>query len=319
MEIVKAKQMKNEIENSKDKGNIQKFLLYMKKNGTCYLFLLPLILSVLLFAVYPMVSSFIYSFSDYTLYAPWISELSFDNYIKMFTSDWVHFGNALRITGIYTIISVPLMMVLSFLLALFLNHKLSGVKIFRTLYYVPMVIPAVVSALLWKNILDPSFGIANRIFEMLGLPKSDFVFGSKDALTSLIVLGLWGVGGTMILWLSALKNVPESLIESAKLDGAGSLRRLLVIILPMCSPIIFYNLIMAIITALQNFGSFAMVGGGGTDDSLMFIAVKIYIDAFAGYDLAYACAMGWFLFLIIALLTVVIFRSSKWVFYGEES
>ena len=201
-------------------------------------------------------------------------------------------------TGIYTVITIPLYMALSFLLALLLNSKIRGVGIYRMLIYLPVIIPVTVSGILWRNFTDADFGLANEILTGLGLGRYPFFESAATSMPSLIIMGLWNLGGGMVLWLSSLKNVPGNLYEAAEIDGAN------------------------IIGSLQTFGTVVTLtgGGGGEENSMLFFLMKIYNDAFniSGKTMGLACAESWVLFLIIALLTALVFKTSRWVFYGEE-
>lgn len=292
-------------------------LLYdFTKNWKAYMFMLPVLLGVLIFSVYPIISSLFFSFTDYNLaYPPY--NFGLQNYIKMFTTDWDKVGKALGITGLYTVITVPSMLILSFLLALFLSKARKGIGVIRTLFYIPVVIPAIVVSLLWVDILSPDSGIANTLLQALGLPTSRFLQSAESALPTVMVLNVWNIGGSLILWLSALKNVPAELKESAELDGAGRWKVLRHVVIPMCTPIIFYSLITSVIASLQSFGSYFMVKGGGTDDSLLFFSVKIYLEGFYSKRFGYASALSWLLFFIVGGLTLVMFKTGRWVHYEE--
>lgn len=295
----------------------KKGLLYdFKVNWKAYVFVLPMVLGVLIFSLYPILSSLFYSFTDYNIaYPPY--NPGFQNYIKAFTTDFPLVGKSIGITLLYTVISVPLTMVLSFLLALFLNRGAKGVGLFRVLFYTPVIIPGIVVSLLWVDIVDPVYGIANAIFGALGLPKGEFIYNPKTALATVIVIGLWNLGANMILWLSALKNVPSELKESARLDGAGAGRVLLHVTIPMCSSTVFYILVTAVISSLQTFGVYFMTGGGGTDDSLLFFGVKIYIEGFRSTRFGYACALSWIMFVLVGLFSGLLFKTNRWVYYED--
>ncbi|WP_251547915.1 carbohydrate ABC transporter permease [Pumilibacter intestinalis] len=292
-----------------------------------FAFILPVVLGVLIFSLYPMVVSLYYSFfKTYTgtTDLPFWTINGFNNfglfnYKRMFTIDsevWQSFG----ITFIYAVVSVPVCLILSFLIALLLNSKVKGIGIFRVIYYLPVIIPTTINGLLWADFYDVRFGLANQLLTSVGLPAGTFFTSANTALVTFMSLNLWTLGASMILWLSALKNVPASLIESAKLDGAGAFRRLVKIIIPMCTPILFYNIITGVIGALQMFGPvMTLMGqsGAGPDNALYFFAYKIYNTAFGAWEMGYACALAWFLFLIIAALTGLAFGTNKWVYYGD--
>lgn len=290
-------------------------------------FTLPVILGLLIFSLYPMVISLYYSFfKTYTgttnlpeFYINGFLNFGIFNYKKMFTMD-PEVWQSLGITFLYAVVVVPASLVLSFLVALLMNSKVKGIGVFRVVYYLPVIIPTTISGLLWADFFNVRFGLANQILTALGLPESRFLESADTALVTFMSINLWTLGASMILWLSALKNVPENLLEAAKIDGAGPFTRMFRITVPMCTPVLFYNLITGIIGALQTLGSvMTLMGdsGAGPDNSLLFYAYKIYGTAFMSYDMGYACALAWFLFVIIGGLTLLAFKTSKWVYYGD--
>ena len=283
-----------------------------------WVFIAPVILGILFFTFVPMIQSFYYSwFSDFTMLRP-PSGFGFDNLKRMFTFD-PSFWPALKNTFIYTIIMVPLTTVLSFALAMLLNVKRKGIGIFRTIYYLPVLIPAVAMGLIWRDIYHPTFGFGNSILTALGLPKSSFIYNKDTAMVSFMFTSIFSLGGAMITWLAALKNVPDTLYESAAIEGAGFFTKTFKITVPLCTPMIFYNMLLSIIGSLQMFGS-AFIIGGGPENSLLFYAVNIYNTAFQGsLRMGYACALAWVLFAIILFISLIYFKvSGKWVYYAED-
>ncbi|MDR0426554.1 MAG: sugar ABC transporter permease [Clostridiales bacterium] len=285
------------------------------------LFELPLILGLIIFTAYPVAESLRLSLYRYNGFDTNVFN-GFNNFKYMFANE-SQVKEVLRVFGntfIYCFVSVPLSLFLSYFLAMPLNKNFKGVGVFRLLIYLPVIIPSVVSALLYKDIFDVTYGVMNQIFGGLGLPQGTFFSHRSTAMATLIWAGMWNLGGGMILWLSAFKNIPASLYESAKIDGANPLRRTLAITLPMSTPMIFYNLVMNLINSMQIFNSMMITGGDGEgpEQSLYFIAVKIYNEAFQFFRMGYAAALSWILFLVVGLLTVVVFATSKWVFYGDE-
>ena len=231
-----------------------------------------------------------------------------------------HFFKSLGITFEYTLITVPLSMVLSFALAVLLNSNVKGIGIFRACCYLPVVIPVTIMGLLWSDFYNTRFGLANEILTSLGLPPSQFFDAAASSMPTLIFNSLWGLGGGMVLWLSSLKSVPKELYESANIDGANAFVRMFRVTIPMCTPIIFYNLVLNIISSLQNYANVMTLGipnGSGVDQCLYFYAYKIYETAFRGREMGYASALAWVLFVIIAALTALTFKTSKWVYYEE--
>ena len=284
-----------------------------------YLFICPVLLGILIFTYYPAVSSFIYSFQSYDGFSKfeWVG---LQNFVNLFTRD-METGTVFANTFLYTVITVPLGLFLGYLLALAASMKLKGISFFRVLFYLPCMIPSVASGVLWRDLLDPDFGIMYQIFSFFGLHPTFFTSAST-AMATLIWTTTWGCGGGMVLWLAAFKNIGPELYESARLDGANTFQCVTRITIPMSTPIIFYNLVTGIIGSLQVSTTLVMAGstgGRGPDNSLYFVAVKIYNDAFVRMgQMGYACAFGWVLFVIIGALTFVTFKTNKWVEYGEN-
>ncbi|PWM47943.1 MAG: ABC transporter permease [Bacillota bacterium] len=305
--------------NLKNRTKIENIKKIIKQDILGYIFILPVVLGILIFSIYPMFSSLYFSFFKYYNGIKPPSGFGIFNYQKLFIDPDVILS--LKITFTYAIVVIPLSLALSFILAMFLNQDLKGIGVFRVLCYMPVIIPATVLGLLFSDFFNVRFGLANKILSTLGLPTSLFFESSSSALITFMSTSLWGLGGSMILWLAALKNVPTTYYEAAKIDGASFFRRTFFITIPMCSNMIFYNLIMGIIGMLQTFSAvFTMTGGSaGPENCLLFFAMKIYYTAFSDWNMGYASALAWVMFLIIALLTGIVFKTSKWVFYGEDS
>jgi len=289
-----------------------------------WLFSSPLIIGLLVFTLTPMVCSLLWSFKDFngTTKDTWVG---LANYVKIFTGDY-QMGTVVKNTLIYTALSIPINLILSYLLAWLVNNKHKFTKFFRVLYYLPCVIPAVATGLLWTDMMDYDFGIFNKILTAIGLSK--FPFFSQESsnisftsMFSLLLMNCWSLGSGMILWLSAFKNIPSTLYEAAKIDGANAIQRFGHITIPLSTPIIFYNLVTSVIGTLQYTGTLIIAPrqGKGYDDSLYLYGVKIYFDAFKRGQIGYACSLSWLLCIVITILTVILFRSSKWVFYGENA
>lgn len=290
-----------------------------KRSLTGWLFASPVILGIIIYTYVPAVQSIVYSFFDYNLFNR-MDFVGFGNYIKLFAVDpdfWTVWFN----TGVYALISVPLNLVLGYFTALLANKKARGVFVYRLLFYLPCIIPGVASGLLWLDLFDAGpTGLINKILESVGLPRATFFSAQNTSLATLIFTNIWGVGGSMVIWLAAFKNIPIELYESANLDGASALRKIISITIPLSTPMIFYNLVTGIIGSLQVSSTF-IIGGGtgrGVGDSLYFIAVKIYHESFGGpFRMGYASALAWVLFLVIGVLTAVVFRTNKWVYYED--
>ena len=285
-----------------------------------WIFVLPLVVGMLVFTLYPVLKSLIYSFHRYND-ASVYEFIGFGNFRLMFTDDSEEILKVFSNTFLYAIITVPLNLFLSYFLAVIVNQKIRGVNVFRVLYYLPVVIPGVISGVIFSQMFDnTNFGLFNSVLKSLGRSEPfPFFTSEKTAMFSAVLMNFWTIGASMILWLSALKNIPQGLYEAAKIDGAGVWTRVFKITIPRYTPMIFYNLITSIIGALQTNATmvYAPNGGRGEGDSLYFIAVKIYTEFASGYY-GYASAVAWVLFVVIAILTFITFKTNKWVYTGDE-
>ncbi len=291
---------------------------FFKENGAGYVFMLPLVLGLAILTVYPVVQALIISFYEYDGFAT-ANYIGFDNFVRAFTIDtqfWKVVGN----TFLYAFLNVPFTMILSYLLALFVNKNIKGISVFRTLFYLPCVIPGIVMGVMWGDFMAYPSGAFNEIFAALGLPRFTFLSVASTSMASLFIMGLWGIGGGMILWLAALKNIPAAMYEAADIDGAGKAFVLFRITIPMSTTTIFYNLIVGVIGTLQiNSTLIFAPGGTGIDNSLYFFSVKIYKEAFQRSSMGYASALAWILAVVIGLITIVLFKTSGWVYAEDEN
>lgn len=270
------------------------------------------------FSVGPLLFSLIISFFQWGLLdAPVF--VGFRNYIQMFTIDPL-FLKSIQVTLTYALISVPASLVIAFLMAMLLNMKVKGMSLFRTLFYLPSVITGVAVSVVWMWVLQPDFGILNYFLGFLGIQGPDWLGNARWSLISLIIVSIWGsCGSQIVIYLAGLQNVPPALYEAADLDGAGNLRKLWNITLPMMTPTIFFNLIMGIIAAFRTFTQAYVMTAGGPSNSTMFYALYLYNKAFRDMQMGYASALSWILFIIIAFFTVLTFKSSSsWVYYESE-
>jgi multiple sugar transport system permease protein len=280
-----------------------------------WLFASPWIFGFLVFILGPMVWSFFMSFTDYNLFTwKWVG---LANYERMLTLDDL-VPKALLVTTKYALMSVPLHVICGFLLALLLNQKVKGLGIWRTIFYFPSVLSGVAVIILWILILNPQFGLINSMLRGIGIQGPNWL-GSPDwALTSLVLMSLWGVGGGMLIYLAGLQGIPTELYEAARVDGANSLQQLWFITIPMMSPIIFFNLVIGIISALQTFDTAFIATNGGPAWSTYFYMLHLFTIAFEELKMGYASALAWVLFVYIFILTLLVFRfGSAWVFYEE--
>ncbi|MDQ2999295.1 MAG: sugar ABC transporter permease [Chloroflexota bacterium] len=291
----------------------------LRNDLRAYLFVSPWILSLLVFTAYPMLASFYLSFTKYTVLNPpeWVG---LDNFTTMFTRDtlyWVAVWNTLY----YTLISVPLSLAVSLGLALLLNQRASGMGFYRTVYYLPSLMPGVAATLLWLVLLDPRLGLVNQVVHMLGLPKVGWLKSADWGKPGLILMSLWaGSGSGMLIFLAGLKDVPQSLLEAAMIDGANSWQRFRHVTLPLITPTIFFNLLIGIIGSFQVFGPAFVAGGTGNAvgplNSLLMYMLLLYRNAFRFFDMGYASAMALVMFVVLVLLSLLLVRTSNyWVHY----
>lgn len=282
---------------------------------------MPVILGLAIFTFVPMGKSLINSFL-LTTYEDGvkITSFSFDNYARMFDGSMnLDFLNALKQTLLFTAIDIPLKMTLSFCLALFLCKERKGVRLVRVLCYVPVIIPTIVSGLLWQTILRPRTGFFNLFLESIGAEQMTFFASETTSLPTFVFVGLFAIGSSMILWISQLKNIPSSVYEASDIEGAGFFQKLFKITIPLCGPTIFYVLITNIIGTLQIFDLAYIFKEPLNGQTLNFLVVYIFDQAFgANGDMGYASALSWVLFAIIAVLSGLVFVGKRWVVYGED-
>ena len=282
------------------------------------LFLLPWTIGFVIFTAYPMIVSFLYSFSIYHSKRP-LEWVGLDNYVRMLTDDL--FWKSLVNTGYMVIIGVPLTLFASFLCAVLLNLKVRGQAFYRVVYFLPSIVPTVAGAILWIWLLNPQTGLVNTTLGAIGIDGPNWRANPDWSKPSLILLGLWGMGGTIMIYLSGLQDVPQSLIEAAELDGANWWQRLWNITIPMVSPITLFNLITGVIGMFQYFAqAYVFRGGGELGDPLnstMFYSVYLYQNGFLFLKMGYASAMAWVLFVIILLCTLALLKvSDRFTYYA---
>lgn len=281
-------------------------------------FVLPWVLGFLVFQLFPLTASLYLAFTDYdVLSAPrWVG---WDNFVALFHDP--KFWSSLKFTLLYALFSVPLGLVGSLITALLLNRDIKGVGFWRTLYYVPAVIPVVATALLWRWLLSTD-GLINTllspVYALLGIEKPRWFIDPETVLPGYVIMSLWGVfGANTVILLAGLKNIPRDLYDAAAVDGAGPWARFWHVTLPMLSPTLFYVLVTGIIGALQVFTQAFFIETPRTTDT--FLQVYIYEQAFGMQRMGYASAMAWVFMLLILALTLLIFRSSPlWVYYEGE-
>ena len=281
------------------------------------LFVSPWILGFLFFTVYPLISSAYYSMTRYDLIRDPVF-LGAKNYVKLFTDD-PHFWNVMYNSLYYVGIGVPLGIGSAFLVACLLNTKIVARSFFRGIIYVPSIVPAVCSAMVWYFLLNIQYGAINSALQAVGLPAIPFISSPDYAKPSLIMVSIWAQGAAVVIFLASLQDVPRSLYEAATVDGANGWQRFWNVTIPMTTPIILFNMLMGFIGGFQEFTIPWLLTQGGPRNSTEFYTVNLYRNAFINLRMGKASAMAWILFLIIVMFTVILFRTSaRWVYYGGE-
>ncbi|MER5999204.1 carbohydrate ABC transporter permease [Nonomuraea sp. NPDC003707] len=283
-----------------------------------YLFLLPWFAGLLLLTGGPILASLALSFTDFDLLtAP--SFVGLDNYARMLTDD-PHFVNAVRVTLIYVVFSVPLSGAFALLVAVLLNRPVRGIGVYRAAYYLPSLLGGSVAvAILWRQIFGAD-GLINDALSYFGIVGPSWISTPQYAIYTLVLLHIWQFGSPMLIFLAGLKQIPAELYDAAAVDGAGKVRAFFRVTLPMLSPIIFFNLVLQTVNAFKAFTpAFIISGGiGGPADSTLFYTLFIYQEGFGNFRMGYASALAWVLLLVTAAFTALAFRSSKyWVHYAD--
>lgn len=296
---------------------MQAIRTFVKNNWIGYFFLSPWLIGFIGLSAFPMGFSLYLSFTQFDMLTSpnWIG---IGNYLEMFMDK--KYIASIQVTAKYVLIGVPLQLSFALLIALVLNRGIRGLRVYRAIYYVPSLFGGSVAiALLWRQLFGKE-GLINSLLNSIGIEGMNWIASPKTALYTLIVLTVWQFGASMVIFLAGLKQIPVDLYESAKIDGAGWFKQLTRITLPLLTPIIFFNLVMQIISAFQAFTPAYIVSGGsgGPLNSTLFYTLYLYQQGFTNFQMGYASAMAWILLLVIAFVTALIFLSSgKWVFYQE--
>ncbi len=288
----------------------------MRNEWRGYAFISPWLAGFLIFTAVPFIVSVYLSFTRYDIVSSpvWVG---LANYRKLFTEDPL-FWKSLGITFKYALVAVPVGIVSGVALALLLNLEIGGISLYRTVFYVPSIVPVVATSVVFVWILNPQIGLVNGILRKFHIIGPAWLQDTKWAFWSLVFMSLWGVGGSMIIYLAGLKDIPATLYEAAIIDGAGPLQRTRHVTLPMITPVIFFNLIMGVIGSFQYFTQAYIMTLGGPEDSTHFYALYLFNRAWRYLDMGYASAMAWILFVIVMVFTILIFRTHKrWVHYGN--
>ncbi len=290
-----------------------------------YLCILPSVLGLLIFVAGPLVASFVMIFLHWEVITP-PTPAGFDNFGALIHDPL--FFKALYNTAYVTLFSVPLSLLLSLLLALGLNQNLWGTGLYRLIFFVPSLTPTVANAILWLWIFNPTYGLANAVLGLVGVPPQTWLYDANEAKLALVITNLWAIGPTIVIFLAGLQGIPATLYEAAAIDGATWWSRFYYVTLPMLSPVIFFNLIIGIINTMQSGFTitflFSSAGfnqtGAGPDNSLLLLVLYLYKKGFQDFEMGYAALLAWVLFVIVLALTILNFRlARRWVFYEGEA
>ncbi|GAB3194435.1 carbohydrate ABC transporter permease [Nesterenkonia suensis] len=288
-----------------------------RDNKAGHLFLLPWTIGLLGITLFPMAASLYLAFTDYNLLQPpeWIG---MDNITRMISDDRLH--NAIQVTFTYVFVGVPVQLAVSLAIAMLLDRGMRGLSFYRSVFYLPSMLGSSVAiAVLWRQIFGHS-GLINQLLGMVGIEGQGWVSSPDTALGTLIILHVWTFGAPMVIFLAGLRQIPDMYYEAASIDGASRLKQFFTITIPLLTPIIFFNLVLQLIGAFQNFTQAFIVSGGsgGPADSTLFYTLYLYQQGFGRFDMGYASAMAWLLVLIIASITAINFWLSKyWVHYDD--
>ena len=290
-----------------------------KEAITGYLFISPWLIGFLLLFVRPIIISFVLSFTQWNIVGTpvWVG---LDNYQQILTSD-ARFQKAVQVTLTYAAFYLPLEVICGIGLAVLMNQKLRGIGIFRTLYYMPYVVPSVAASLVWVWMLNGRYGVVNSVLNWVGVQGPNWLQNPGTILPSLIMIALWGVGGSAIIYLAGLQNIPEVMYEAATVDGANRFQRFFRITLPLLSPTIFFQLVLGLIGVFQTFTPAFIASGenGGPLQAGLFYMLYVYNRGFVTLRMGYASALAWILTAFILVVTVMVLRSSRyWVYYESD-
>ena len=286
-----------------------------KKINAGALYILPWILGILLLKLFPFGLSLFLSFTRYDLMSP-PEFIGISNYLEMFKDELFikSLGNTIR----YVIITVPLKLAFALFVASLLNFKIKGVGFFRTAYYLPSILGGSVAiSVLWRFLFADN-GLVNMLLKTLHIPTISWMGDQKYALLTIGLLSVWQFGSSMVIFLAALKNIPNTLYEAARIDGASKIRMFFSITFPLLTPVIFFNFIMQMLNAFQEFNAPYIITKGGPLNSTYLYSLLIYDNSFRYFNMGYASALAWFFFIIIMLCTAIVFKTQKyWVYYED--
>lgn len=290
-----------------------------RENVMGLLFTLPAMIGFAVFAAGPMIASFVLSFTDYSIIRP-TNFVGVENFVNLFSGQDTFFYHSVKVTLVFVLLNVPVCIGTAFFVALVLNsEKLKGLPFFRACFYIPTIIPIIATAMIFMWLMSPDFGLFNFVLGILHLPGSKWIYGESTALVSLLLMTAWTSGNIMVVFLAGLQGVPKELYEAVYVDGGNAWAKFRHITLPMMTPTIFFNTIMFLISSMQAFLPAYIMTQGGPNNATNFLVYYLYRTAFEFQEIGKAAALGWILFVMVAVVTAMLFWSSKyWVVYGDE-
>ena len=286
-------------------------------------FTIPAVLGLILFKFGPVLASLAFSFTKYDIISP-PKYIGIENYRKLMTDAyWI---KSIQVTLKYTALFIPLALIVAYVIALLMSQDLKGIHVYRTMWYLPSLVPVVAGAIVWRWALNPEFGPINYPLRIMGLNAPGWLTDPNWIIPSVVLIQLWAVGSSALIFLAAIKGVPETYYEAAEVDGASDWTRFWNITLPMTSSVIFFQLIILVIASFQVFGvAYILFSGQTTSDpagpgnSALFYVLYTYRNAFGYFKNGYASAMAWIMFAVIMVFTFILFRTQKmWVYYETE-
>ncbi len=287
--------------------------LKLREWAAGYFFAAPFIIGFLAFTAFPMLYSIWLSFHKWDLLSP-PRFIGLQNFIKMLSDGRANLS--LYNSAYYTFIAVPIQLLISFSLALALTQRLKFRDVYRAGFYLPIIVPLVASAVVWQRVFHYEYGILNEVLSWVGIPPQKWLFEVHLAKPAFIIMSFWMIGRQMVIFIAGLGNIPQSLYEAASIDGAGAFKRLLHITIPMMTPLIFYNMVIAIINSFQTFIPAKIMTDGGPENATLFVVLNIWQQGFQFFNMGYAAALSWELFVIIVGFTIAQFYlSNRWVYY----
>jgi multiple sugar transport system permease protein len=281
-----------------------------------FLFISPWLIGLAVFEIIPMLMSFYYSFTDWDVLSK-ANYVGMENYTGLFEDPL--FYQSLKVTLVYTALTVPMLVFLSLLVAMLLNVDFKYIGLFRVIYYLPAVLPGVVYSITWRWIFNSKFGLLNSILELFGVESPRWLSDPKWTMPAMVIMSVIGVGGSIIMYLAGLQAVPQDLYKAARIDAAGYWSRLRYITIPAMSPIILFTLLTNLIGSLQTFTVAYIMTEGGPDNASLFYAYYLYNNGFQYRKMGKACAMAWLLFVVILILSILVLKvSNKMTYYESE-